>query len=233
MEVNMRRLLWVSPLLFVLISSGARSNSFNIYLEPNEGFGDNLAIGQQSGGMTLFLVGGTQTGFFDSFGYAPGSTLGGFGTVYLDFGTAQIGGVNYDLAVTTGSLFMSSITLPTNGASTVTDSVVLSFTASATIAATGQIINVSGSSAGKITFVMGYDGQYYAGAFTPTPTPEPGTVGFIGSGLVGVLSVARRRRRIWVRKTLRGLKFGRPLSLALSSSGIHRRQSAAMLLNQA
>ncbi len=192
-EVNMRRLLWVTPLLFVLISSAAWADSVNIFLAPNYGFGDNFAFAQYGGGMSVILVGGTQTGFFDSSGLAPGQTLGGYGsgTVYLDFGIAQIGGVTYDLNVTTGLLSMSSITLPTNGTSNVTDPVVLSFAALATVANTGQEIGVGGSSKGTITFYY-ENGLYYPGNFT---TPEPGTVGLIGTGLIAIFSAARRRLR--------------------------------------
>ena len=195
MEVYMRRLLWATPLLFVLISSGAWADSVNLFLYPNQGFGDNFAIEQQSRGMTVFLEGGTQTGYFDNTGYVPGSTLGGPGIVYLDIGFAQIGGVDYDLNVATGYLFMSSITLPTNGASTVTDQVMLTFGALVTTD-TGQTIFVDGTSKGRITFTMGYPGVYYAGTFT---TPEPGTVGLIGTGLIGIFSVARRRIGIFTR----------------------------------
>jgi len=191
----MRRFLWAIPLLFVLISSGARADSVTIFLAPNEGFGDNFFIVQQSRGMTVSLGGGTQTGFFDDYGYAPGSTLGGSCTVFLDYGNAQIGGVDYDLNVATGYLFMSSITLPTNGASTVTDQVMLTFGALVTTD-TGQTIFVDGTSKGRITFTMGYPGVYYAGTFT---TPEPGTVGLIGTGLIGIFSVARRRIGIFTR----------------------------------
>jgi hypothetical protein len=142
--------------------------------------------------------GGTPYDFFNMDGYAPGSTLGGNTTVYLDFGAATIRGVYHDLNVGTGSLFMSSFTLPTNGASTFfTVPVWLSFGASVTVADTGQIIDVSGSSKGKITFFKGYDGLYYAGSFTTVP--EPGTLGLMGTGLIGIFSVARRRLRIFTR----------------------------------
>lgn len=187
----MRRILWATSVLFILISSSAWADSVNIFLAPNYGFGDNFGIEEFSPGMIVFLGGGTQTGFFDSIGYAPGSTLGGLGTVYLDSGIVQIGGNVYNLNVTTGSLFISSITLPTNGASTFTDPVVLSFAASAPIAGTGQFINVGGTQKGTITF-YNENGLYYAGAFT---TPEPGTVGLIGTGLLGIFSVAWRRLR--------------------------------------
>jgi hypothetical protein len=198
MEVNMRRFLWVTPLLFVLISCCAWANSISIFLDPNDGAGDNFAILQQSRGMTVFLSGGTPVDFFNIYGYAPGSTIGGDTTVYLDFGEAIIRGVYHDLNVAEGSLFMSSFTLPTNGASTfVAVPVWLSFGASVTVADTGQIIDVVGSSKGKITFFRGYDGLYYAGSFTTAP--EPGTLGLIGTGLIGIFSVARRRLRIFTR----------------------------------
>jgi hypothetical protein len=194
----MRRFLWATPLLLVLISSGAWADSVSLYLAPNYGSGDNFGIEQQIGAMTVIVGGGTETGFFDGFPseYAPGQTVGGFGTVYLDFGEAEIGGVSYDLNVTTGSLFMSSITLPTNGATTVTDLVELGFNTFATVFNTGQGISVGGSAKGTITFDLGYNGFYYAaGQFTPSPAPEPGTVGLIGTGLIGIFSVARRRLR--------------------------------------
>jgi hypothetical protein len=194
----MRRLLWVTPLLFVLISSAAWADTVNIFLAPNEGLGDNFGIQQQSKGMTVVLSGGTQTGFFDDTQYPPGSTFGGPCTVYLDYGAVEIGGVTYELNVGAATLNMSNFTLPTNGASSATYQVVLSFTGSGTIAETGQVINVSGSSTGNITFVKAYTGNYSPEAFAPGPgtVPEPGTLGLIGTGLIAVFSVARRRLRI-------------------------------------
>ena len=185
----MKRFLWATPLLFVLISSVARADSVNISFGPNSGSGDNFRIEQQSGGTTVILGGGTPFGFFDDIGYAAGSTLGGFTTVYLDYGSAQIGGDYYDLTVGTGTLFMSSLTLPTNGASTVTVPVTLSFAGSGTTD-TGAIFSAAGSATGTITFVQ-VGGLYYGGAFTATP--EPGTLGLIATGLIGIFWVARRR----------------------------------------
>ncbi len=192
----MKRFLWAAPLLFVLFSSGAWADSVNIFLSPAEGFGgDNFGIEQQSSGMTVILSGAT--GALENTGYVPGSTLGGLSTVYLDGGIALINGVYYNLNPNLGPgvLFMSSITLPTNGFSTVTVPVVLSGGGSATIAGTGQTISVFGTSTGTITFVKnGYNGLYYAGSFTTVP--EPNTLGLIGTGLIGIFSVARRRLRI-------------------------------------
>src|ERR1700739_4427564 len=126
-EVTMTRFLWAVPLLFVLVSSGAWADSVNIFLSPNDGSGGNFGFEQRRNGVTVILGGGAPFYFFNAFGYAPGSTLGGDTTLYLDFGTAQIGGVNYDLNMGTGDLFMSGFTLPTNGASTVIEPVGLSF----------------------------------------------------------------------------------------------------------
>ena len=193
----MRRFLWAVPLLFVLISSGARADSVSFFLIPNY-FGDNFGFEQRSAGMTVDVGGGTEIGFFDGFpdGSEPGTTLGGLGTVYLDSGNAEIGGINHDLYVTTGSLFMSSFTLPTNGASFVTELVELSFGTSAVVLDTGQIINIGGDAKGTVTFALGYTGLYYAySQFTPAAAPEPGTVVLIATGMIGIFSVARRRFR--------------------------------------
>jgi hypothetical protein len=196
MEVNMRRFLWATPLLFVLISSSAWANSITISLDPNNGSGPNFGFVQQSNrANAVFFAGGTFA--LMDWGYDPGSTLGGETTVYLDFGEALIRGVYHDLSVGSGSLDMSSFTLPTNGASTFTVPVWLWFGGSVTVADTGQIIDVYGSSKGKITFFRGYDGLYYAGSFTTVP--EPGTLGLMGTGLIGIFSVARRRLRIFTR----------------------------------
>jgi hypothetical protein len=202
MEVNMRRFLWATPLLLVLISSGAWANTVSyIFYGPNQGFGDNLAFEQQKAGTILILTGGTPGDFFNSYnGYAPGSTLGGLTTVYFDSAYLQSGGFIYDVVITnTGSLFMSSFTLPTptNSTSVIWEPVELSFTGSYTYAATGQTVNVGGTWVGTIPFEFGYGGVYYAGGFTAVP--EPGAIGLMGTGLIGIFSVARRRLGIFMR----------------------------------
>lgn len=197
----MRRFLWATPLLFVLISSAAWADSASFFLMPNY-FGDNFGFEDRSGGMIVDVGGGTEIGFFDGFpdGYTPGSTLGGNTTVSLDFGNVRINGVDHDLDVTTGSLFMSSFTLPTTGAPYVTELVDLSFGVYALVPDTGQFVNVGGDQKGTITFEMGYTGLYYAyGEFTPAPAPEPGTFGLISTGVIGIFSVVRRRLRSSIR----------------------------------
>jgi hypothetical protein len=192
MEVNMKRLLWATPLLLVLISTSAWADSFSIAFGPNDGLGDNFFVEQQSSGMTVYLVGGTPFEFFNSLGYAPGSTLGGFTEAFLDGGGAEIDGVDYEVEGSSSSLLMTTFTLPTNGVSTVTEAVTLVFDGSAIIVDTDQVLGVYGSATGAITFSR-IDGLYFAGGFA---TPEPGTIELIAIGLFGIFSLARRRLRI-------------------------------------
>jgi hypothetical protein len=190
----MRRILLAALPLFVLISSSAWADSVTIGLDPNFGFGDNFGIiDYQAGGPTVGLFGGTQTGSWDYTGFAPGQTVGGDFTVYLDGGYAAINGNFYELDVSTGDLFMSSITMPTSGVSSFTAPVTLSFSGGGVVDSTGQFFGAGGSVNGSITFTYGTEfgsPVYFPGSFV---TPEPGTVGLLGTGLIGIFSAAWKK----------------------------------------
>jgi hypothetical protein len=191
----MQRFLWATPMLFLLMSGSAFASSVStfIFLQPNDGSGDNFGFFQQGGGVIIGIGGGTPYDFFNIDGYAPGSTLGGSTDVFLSSGFVQFGGNFHDLDFSgPGTLFLSSFTLPTNGKD-FTAPVEVDFSAFATIADTGQPLDVSGGRSGKMTFHF-FDGFYYASGFTVVP--EPGTLGLMGTGLISILALARKRLSI-------------------------------------
>jgi PEP-CTERM motif len=196
----MKRSLWAILFCVVLLSSGMFADSINtmMFFTPNDGTGDNFAFRQSLNGtnlaMNISIFGGTSYFFFNTNGYAPGSILGGSTDVFFsDFNSVTINGTQHELDFhSLGTLFMSSIFLPTNGKS-FTANVELDFMVLGTVADTGQLLNISGSQVGKITFTF-EDGAYFAGNFTPVP--EPSALVLMGSGLIGILGLARRRLRV-------------------------------------
>jgi len=193
MEGDMKRFLWVTPILFVLMSGSAFGTSVSIGFFPNDGSGDNFRFLQQGGGIVIRIQGGTPVAFFNTDGYAPGSTLGGTTDVFFSGGFVQFGGNSFELGFSgPGTLFLRSFTLTTNGKD-FTAQVEVDFSVLATIPDTGQSLDVGGGAVGKIPFHL-FNGLYYAGGFTTVP--EPGTLALMGTGLIGILAFARKRLRI-------------------------------------
>ena len=192
----MKRYLWLSPVLMLAMSLSASANTIIIGLAPNNGSGDNFGIIEQGNDFTITVHGGVPFDFFNVFGYAPGTTLGGTVPVFFSDGTIQLGSNIYDLNFNgTGSLFMSSFTLPTNGQN-FNISVQLSFSTLAMIAATGQSLPISGSAIGTLSFTFDpQSGLYFPGTViaTGTTVPEPNTLTLMGAGLVAVIGVVRSR----------------------------------------
>ena len=82
---------------------------------------------------------------------------------------------------------------PTDGRDVFRVPLVISFSHTGINFETGETIGVGGGAKGSITFYRGADGLYYASRFEQAP--EPGTLALIGTGLMGVAAVARKRLR--------------------------------------
>lgn len=87
---------------------------------------------------------------------------------------------------------MTTFTLPTDGRS-FTVPVQISFFATGMNYGTGETVNVGGGASGHISFYSS-NGLYYANNFVQAP--EPGTLGFVGTGLIGILASVRKRLRM-------------------------------------
>jgi hypothetical protein len=186
-----RSLLLLSLLFGTLISSTAFADTF--YLGPNDGSGGNFGFVGKMNGHQLFLSGGTPYYFFGLGGYEPGSTFGGYATLFLYSTVAWIDGMPLEFSFpdTDSYIFISSFTLPTNGKE-FTKFVGIDFSALGINYDTGQTIGVGGGARGKISFYYSPDsGLYYPGAFVQAP--EPSTMEFIGIGIIGILGSARKR----------------------------------------
>ena len=186
----MKRLLVGTLLLCSLISASAFANTIIGY-SPNDGSGDNFGFITYGAGFYITGGGGTPVDFFNIlFGYAPGSTLGGFTDIFFDGGFARIGPISSDVFFNVGTLFMTTIILPTNGKDFVAP-VTIGFGATGTLdTALQQSIDVSGSADGHIRFDF-FNGAYYPESFVQVP--EPGTLGLLGVGLLWVAARVRNK----------------------------------------
>lgn len=194
----MKRFLCAIPLVFALISLRANADTITtIFLSPNNGSGSNFGFQQQSPGLKIQIDGGIPFDVFNTSGYSPGSTLGGTFDVFFDDGSIAINGISHDLDLSrTGTLFMSSITLPTNGAATFSTLVKFVFSVEAINVDTGQPVNIFGTASGIATFTL-FDGIYFAQGITATSTvPEPGTLGLVGTGVLSILALLRTRVKV-------------------------------------
>lgn len=190
----MKRILWVTSILFVLLSSCAFADSVRISYGPFD-FGDNFTGVQFGHGFAAAVYGSTPLGFFNINGYEPGSSLGGSTDLAISIGFAKIGGNIYELTPTDyGTFDLTNFTLPTNGKDLVRVMVQIEYSAPMMVIDTGESLDLGGGAKGFIDFTRGQDGLYYAGSFSQAP--EPGTLGLMGSGLIGVLALVRRRLKI-------------------------------------
>jgi hypothetical protein len=183
--------LSLSLLFLTLISTTALAD--RIYLIPNDGSGDNFGFAGYMNGHPLFLDGGTSYEFFGDGGYAPGAAFGGGDTLYLYPADVWIDGapMEFGFPETMSFIFGSSITLPTNDRN-FTVPWQIGFSATGVSFDTGQTIQLTGHESGTLSFY--YDsvtGLYYPGSFVQTP--EPATLGLLGTGIIGILALTRKR----------------------------------------
>ena len=178
----MKRFLWIAPILFLLASGSAFATTI-LQLYPNDGNGYNFGFLQENkrGQLIKEVRGGTDYDFFNTGGYAPGSTLGGTTELFVAYG--YLG--SHELSVLApATLFLSSFTLPTNGKN-VTVPVTLAFSVLVTFGNGVNTINVNGRAKGTMSFYF-VDGLYYSdGRGLTTVVPEPGTLGLTGNGIGG------------------------------------------------
>jgi hypothetical protein len=186
----MKRLLVGTLLLCSLVSANAFANTIIGYI-PNDGSGDNFGFITYGPGFYITGFGGTPADFFYSGfpGYAPGSTLGGSTTIFFGGGFARIGTISDDVVYDLGTLFMSTITLPTNGQD-FRAQVDIGFDAPGVLISSLQPIDVSSGAEGYIQFDY-FNGVYYPEGFVQVP--EPATLELAGIGLLWVFTRVRTR----------------------------------------
>jgi len=200
----MKRLIWALPILLLAISASAFADSITIYLSPNDGSGDNFGFSLIQPGFVVGFGGGTPYDFFNDQGYAPGSIFNGATGVFFSSGSVQFGDNTYALSgvPSPGSLVLTNFTFPTNGQN-FSILVQADFSTSAYYwddnAGQYQTINIGGSAPGTMTFTWYPSaGLYVANPAvfrSATVAPEPGTLGLMGTGLISLFVLARRRFR--------------------------------------
>jgi hypothetical protein len=210
-EKNMKLVLRILPTVFVLISSTAfadtvRENLGAVgFISPNfsaYGIPDNVSLNFTGPGVTFDALGNTPPGWFDYGAKHPGDSDLGPTTITWDGANLQIGSTDYasdQFKLNPTPLDVPRITLPpasTNG-----------YIFSVTVPWTWKIdgtINTNCPSSGcdfmlvSAPVTLGFSYLFGGGIYVPRSeafsTPEPGTLGLMAAGFVGLAVLGLRRR---------------------------------------
>jgi hypothetical protein len=175
----------------MMLSSGAFADTI-VHFTLNDGFSDNFDFQISSPLISFYGSGTTPFDFYNaSLTFAPGSTFFGETSLHLTTGFARISSTFYEVQYSPGQLFVSTFVFPTNGHDFRVP-VELSFSEDGVLVGTDYTISPQGSVQGYMRFA------FYNGAYIPIggfeQAPEPGTIGLLGTGLIGVLAKFKKRR---------------------------------------
>lgn len=196
----MKRFLWASPILFVLMSTSVFANTIRIVNFPN---GEpDWAFFDTGNNFNLFIDFGDVPPNFCvlcSPGSGTGEDLSGVGA---DDAFLTIGSNSYSLStdgetglqVTDITLSIPFFAFPTNGQQVFSITETATFSALVTILDTGQSFEIGGSAVGTMVFYLDPSGFYDNFGQTFTNTPEPGSLGLVITGVLSMVPLARRRR---------------------------------------
>jgi hypothetical protein len=216
----MKRLISGIAILFVVSATGAYADSianFNItqatvFVGPNNGSGDNVFFAMTGPGTNIPGNGGIPCWDWCYSTFSPGDSPSiTIGQIFLNSpigGELTIGGKTYDpwtLGLQGVSVaVLGGFTFPANPNGS-------TFTACLPAEMPGSIAGYAGEGDSFIQFNLqmppggtfcttwnfdsasGYY-QFSQGNFVATAVPEPGTIGFMGTGLVGIVGMIRRKR---------------------------------------
>lgn len=206
----MKLVLRILPTVFALISITAFADTLranlnaNVGIGPNDGFGDNVGVNLFGQGVSISTSGGTPLFWFDlgqqNF---PGDSGLGPITIMWDSGFLQIGSNSYDFdqfELSPTFLDVPVITFPTNGKDFTVTVAPFAWDLAGTIDPNAGCPS-SGcnfafeSKPGALSFSF----VFFDGAYSPSSasfvTPEPGTLGLMAAGVLGILGVFKKRKR--------------------------------------
>ena len=204
----MKRIGWLVLLLVVMTSVSALADSVNftaasttLIIYPYIGY-NNVYLLMSGPGLFLGGWAGTPPNWFSgTVGYLPGSIGGGKIPLTLyDVGgyLPGLGGIDVaggQMNCCSATLFAGTFTFPTTGKD-FTIYLPATISGISGTASNGDAFSFS-PTAGSVKLSFTYSGGlYYGSQGSFGPAPEPGTLALMGTGIIAILSLVRRRSRV-------------------------------------